>query len=150
MNSKRCAENLNVARKIVFMEDFEYVQEYLKFYRDSKGFTKHYQDDSDKILKLGRRYWQNAMNSINANAVYYGEFGYEKILDYLNIIKKLVINEEKKKYSMVNEWSEKYPNLLLAYQKLEQIHSEEEIDEVFMDYFNELRIAANKEFLKLM
>lgn len=150
MNSKRYAENPNVAREIVFMEDFEYVQEYLKFYRDSRGFTKYYQDDSDKILKSGRRYWQNVMNSVNANAVYYGDYVYGKVLVYLNIIKKLVINEEKKKYPIINEWNEKYLELLTAYQKLEQNISDENVEELFREYFNELRIAANKEYLKLM
>lgn len=150
MNAMKYAENPNVARKIVFMEDFDYVQSYLRFYRESVGFTKYYQYDNDTIIKKGRERWQDVMNSVNANAVYYGDYVYGKVLAYVNIIKKLVINEEKKKYPIINEWKEKYPELLAVYQKLEQNNSDENAEELFMEYFNELRIAANKEYLKLM
>ena len=102
------------------------------------------------IIKKGREHWQDVMNSVNANAVYYGDYVYGKVLVYLNIIKKLVINEEKKKYPIINEWNEKYPELLESYQKVEQNISDENSEELFMEYFNELRIAANKEYLKLM
>lgn len=150
MNVYKYAENPNMARNIVFMEDFELIKGYLEFYQESEGFTKYYQDDLATIRKTGRRRWQRIMNSVNSNAVYYGDFNYTKILEYLNILKKLIINEEKKKISMIKEWNETYPELMSAYQKLEQISSEESFGEAFMDYFNELRIAANKEFLKLM
>lgn len=150
MNGNKYAENPNMARKIVFMEDFEYVQEYLRFYRDSKGFTKYYQDNLKTIHKAGKRRWQSIMNSVNSNAVYYGDFYYTKILKYLKILKRLIMNEEKKEIPTISEWFETYPNLMETYQKLEQNTSEERFDDVFMDYYNELRIASNKEFMKLM
>lgn len=150
MNYMKYAENPNMARKIVFMEDFDYVQSYFRFYRETKGFTKYYQYDNEAIIKKGREHWQDVMNSVNANAVYYGDYVYGKVLVYLNTIKKLVINEEKKKYPIINEWNEKYPELLESYQKVEQNISDENSEELFMEYFNELRIAANKEYLKLM
>lgn len=150
MNAMKYAENPNMARKIVFMEDFDYVQCYFRFYRETTGFTKYYQYDYDAIIKKGREHWQSVMNSVNANAIYYGDYVYGKVLIYLNTIKKLVINEEKKKYPIINDWNEKYPELLASYQKLEQNISEENAEEVFMEYFNELRITANKEYLKLM
>lgn len=57
MNIKKYAENPNRVRKIVFIEVFEYVQAYLNFYRDSRGFTKYDKDDFETIHKAGRRWW---------------------------------------------------------------------------------------------
>lgn len=143
MNANKYVENPNMARKIVFIEAFEYVQAYLNFYRDSRGFTKYDKDDFKTIHKAGRKRWQNIINSVNANAVYYGDYYYTKIL------KKMITNDEKKEIPTINEWIELYPELMDAYKKMEQNTSEESFDELFMDYFNELQIASNKELMKI-
>jgi len=151
MNSTMYAENPNAALKIAYKEDYESVQRLLVFYRDTYGLKKYYEDeDSAKIIQMGRSRWQDIMNSVNSKALYYGKFQYENILKYVNTIKKLVIKDEKQMYTTIEDWHDKYPDLLSAYQSLEESSPEEDRSQLFLDYFNELRIAANKEFLKLM
>lgn len=151
MNSTLYAENPYAARKIAFKEDYELLQNFLVFYRDSNGLKKYYaEEDTVKIFKIGRNRWQNIMNSVNSNAIYYGKTQYEEILKYVNTIKKLVIKDENKMYTTIGDWHERYPDLHAAYQKLEACLSEDEKEQLFLDYFNELRITANKEFLKLI
>lgn len=70
-------------------------------------------------------------------------------MKYLKILKKLITNDEKKEISTINKWIELYPELMDAYKKLEQNTSKESFDELFMDYFNELQIASNKELMKI-
>lgn len=150
MNRNKCVEDPNMARRMVFVEDFEYVQEYLRFYRESKGFTEHFQNDLETVHRKARAHWQSIVNSVNANAIYYGDYYYTKMLEYLKILKRLLSNEEKKKIPTINEWLETYPDLMEAYQKLEQNTSEENFEDLFMDYYNELRIASNREYMELM
>lgn len=61
----------------------------------------------------------------------------------------MITNDEKKEIPTINEWIELYPELMDAYKKMEQNTSEESFDELFMDYFNELQIALNKELMKI-
>ena len=50
MNSTLYAENPYAARKIAFKEDYELLQNFLVFYRDSNGLKKYYaEEDTVKI-----------------------------------------------------------------------------------------------------
>lgn len=151
MNSTMYVENPYAARKLALKEDYEVIQKFLIFYRDTYGLKRYFENkDVVKIFQMGRSRWQDIMNSVNSNAIYYGKNKYEEMLTYVNTIKKLIINDEKRMYTTIEDWHDKYPNLLAANQKLEASLSEDEDrNQLFLDYFNELRISANKEFLKL-
>lgn len=150
MNTTIYAQNPGAARKIACSESFEKLQSFMRFYRDSKGFTKYYKEEKEAIIKRGRDEWQSVLDLVNVNAFYYGQYLYKRILKLLYTLKKLVDNEEKMAYPMIFEWSEKYPKLIEAHQKLEKASSDEEVEIEFAEFFNELRIAVNKEYMDIV
>lgn len=129
MNTTIYAQNSGVARNIACSETFEKLQSFMRFYRDSKGFTKYYKE---AIIKRGRDEWQSVLDLVNVDAFYYGQFLYKRILKLLYTLKKLVDNEEKATYPMIFEWSEKYPELIELHQKLEKASSDEEVEIEFL------------------
>ena len=110
-------------------------------------FTKYCKWEAATISNKARAYWQTIMNKINANALYFGTSLYKKYIVYANRLKELLDNMEQGHYPVVNAWKENYSELAMFYDKAEVVDTESDADHGFMDFFNELRIAANKEFL---
>lgn len=147
MNDKLYVENSNGALKLARKEVYDSVQQYLCFYRESKGFTKYYQREADEILKMAREKWQDIMNTMNAHALYLGTSLYKKHLAFANQLKELMEQPETGHYPIVKAWKVNYTDLSNLHDKAEVNDKAVGEDFLFMDYFNELRIAANKEFL---
>ena len=146
MNEKVYLENSTGATKLARKEVYDAVQTYLCFYRDSRAFTKYYKWEVPEIAKKARENWQDVMNKINANSLYFGTSLYKKYIAYANRLKELTANAEQGHYPVVKEWKERYSELAAFHDKAE-VGDAVEGDYRFMDFFNELRIAANKEFL---
>lgn len=147
MNSNLYVENSNGALRLARKDVYDEVQSYLCFYRDTKGFTKYYEKEQEEILKMARGKWQTIMGTLNANALYFGLSLYKENLDYINKLKELIAKPDKGHYSIVKEWREKYPELAARHDEAQEMEKDAEDDILFMEFFNELRIAANKEFL---
>ena len=81
---------------------------------------------------------------------YWKQHVYKRILKLLYTLKKLVDNEENTTYPMIFEWSEKYPELKELHEKLEKASTDENVGIEFADFFNELRIAVNKEYMDIV
>lgn len=146
MNEKVYLENSTGATKLARKEVYDAVQNYLCFYRDSRGFTKYFKWETPDIARKARENWQEIMNKINSNSLYFGTSLYKKYIAYANLLKELTDNAEEGHYPVVKAWKEKYSELAVLHNKAEVDGAVEE-DYRFMDFFNELRIAANKEFL---
>ena len=144
MNSNLYVENPNGAIKLARKEVYDEVQAYLCFYRQSKGFTKYFQREPDEIINMAEEKWQAIMNAVNANALYLGRTLYNEHLAYVNKLRELMQKPAKGVYSIVMEWKENYTELAALCEKLEHNEKEEENDKLFIEFFNELRIAANK------
>lgn len=149
MNLKLYLENPNAAIKYARHEVFEEVQEYLKFYRESKGFTSYEQCDQEKIRSIAQRRWQDIMDTLNENSLYLGQCTYEKHLKYVNTLRELIEKPVDNKYEIIKDWKERYPDLAHAQEKIEEQKEDAMNDDLFLAFFNELRVAANKEYLKL-
>lgn len=147
MNTNLYVENGNGAMKLARKEVFDAVQEYMIFYRESKGFKKYFKREVDEIRSMARDKWQSIMNNVNAYALYFGLPQYKEYLVYVNKLKELMHNSDEGHYGIVAEWREKYPELAKAQDKVEEVSKEGTDDIVFIDFYNELRIAVNKEFL---
>ena len=87
------------------------------------------------------------MNTMNAYALYFGKSLYKENLDYVTKLKELMDKSNEGCYPIVKTWRENYPELASAYDKAKVSEGNVEDDILFMDFFNELRIAANKEYL---
>lgn len=84
---------------------------------------------------------------MNSYALYLGTSLYKKHIDYVNKLKELMEKTDKGQYSVVKEWIEAYPELASMYAGVTVNEKSPEEDIPFMDYYNELRIVVNKEFL---
>ena len=147
MNNNLYVESSNGALKMARKEVYDEVQSFLCFYRETKGFKKYFKREPVEILAMVREKWQTIMNAVNANALYFGQSLYREYLDYVNKLKELLDKVDIGHYPIIKEWRDNYPELAAIHDKVEKMEKDVEDDILFIELFNELRIAANKEFL---
>lgn len=150
MNRTLYVENSHAAEKYARHDLYENVHSFLKFYKDSEGFTKYYTREPAEIMKRASGEWQDIMDSINSYALYLGTTSYKRYLDFANSLKELLDRSGDRYYTTIGKWKEECPDLIVAYEKAEASgKGATESEDLFIAYANELYVAVNNQFLRI-